>query len=94
MSTAVVTTRRGVLMLKHGHSGASGFGEVERRALAARDLDGGPFRKGREGGRREGAEFFGSVDDFPADDSEDGFNAFKVSSVPGRRSWDRCGPWP
>ena len=78
MNTPVLMTRCRVLMLKHGHSCASGFYEIERSAVAAEHLDGRPFRKDRERRRCIGAEFLTCVHDFPADDGEHGFNGFNL----------------
>src|SRR5882724_1516441 len=78
VDTTVLVTSRAVLMLRHGHTGASGFGDVKRRAVAAEHLDGRPLRKHRERRRRVRAEFLCCVDDFSAHDSKHGFDAFDV----------------
>ena len=78
VDTAVVVTCRVMLMLRHGHTGASGFGGVKRRAVAAEHFDGRPFRKHRERRRRVRAEFLCRVDNLSAYDREYGFDAFDV----------------
>src|SRR6266540_4249845 len=78
VDTAVLVTCRVVLMLQHGHAGASGFSDIQRRPVAAEHLDGRPFRQHRERRRRVRAEFLGCMDDLSAYDSEYGFDAFDV----------------
>src|SRR6266498_5241074 len=78
VGTAMLVTCRVVLMLEHGHAGASGFSDIQRRPIAAEHLDGRPFRKHRERRRCVRAEFLGCVDDLSAYDSEYGFDAFDV----------------
>src|SRR5260370_29329881 len=78
VDTAVLMTWRIVLMLQHGQTGASGFSDVKRGAIAAEHLDGRPFRKHRDRRGRVRAEFLCRVDNLPADDREYGFDAFDV----------------
>lgn len=49
--TAVLVADRIVLMLQHGHTGASGFSDVKRSAITAEHFDGRPFGQDREGRR-------------------------------------------
>src|SRR6266478_4104230 len=65
-------------MLQDGHTSASGFSDVERRAIPPEHLDGRPFRKHRERRRRVRAEFLCRVDNLSAYDREYGFDAFDV----------------
>ena len=78
VDTAVLVTCRVVLMLQHGHAGAGGFSDIQRRPVAAEHFDGRPFRKHRERRGRVRAEFFCCMDDFSAHDGEHGFDAFDV----------------
>src|SRR6266436_2697580 len=78
VEAAVLVTCRVVLMLQHGHTGASGFSDVKRGAVTTEHLDGRPFRQHRERRRRVRTEFLCRVDDFSAYDSEDRFDAFDV----------------
>src|SRR6266699_3679759 len=78
VDTAVLVTSRVVLMLQDGHTGASGFSDVKRRAIPPEHLDGRPFRKHRERRRRVRAEFLCRVDNLSAYDREYGFDAFDV----------------
>src|SRR5262245_15250140 len=78
VSTAVLVTCRVVLMLQNGHTGTSGFSDVEWGAIAAEHLDGRPFGQHREGRRRVRAEFLCCVHDLSAYDRENGFDAFDV----------------
>ena len=78
VDTAVLVTGRVVLMLQHGHAGASGFSNIQRRPVAAEHLDGRPFRQHRQRRRRVRTEFPACMDDFSVHDSEHGFDAFDV----------------
>ena len=78
VDAAVVVTCRVVLVLEHGHTGASGFRDVERRAIAAEHADGRPFRQNGERRGRVGAEFLCCMNDFPPHDGEHGFDLFDV----------------
>src|SRR6267142_4008017 len=70
-------------MLQDGHTGASGFSDVQRRPVAAEHLDGRPFRQHRERLRRVRTEFLACMDDFSAHDGEHRFDAFVVLVVNG-----------
>ena len=74
----MLVTSRVVLMLQDGHTGASGFSDVKRRAIPPEHLDGRPFRKHRERRKRVRAEFLCRVDNLSAYDREYGFDAFNV----------------
>src|SRR5580765_6772285 len=78
VGTAVLVTCGVVLMLQHWHTGASGFRDVKRSAIAAEHFDGRPFRKHRQRRRRVRAEFLCCVDNLSAHDREYGFDAFDV----------------
>src|SRR5712675_2014774 len=78
VGAAVVVTSQVVLMLQDGHTGASGFSDIQRRPVAAEHLDGRPFRQHRERRRRVRTEFLACMDDFSAHDGENGFDAFDV----------------
>ena len=78
VDTAVLVTCRVVLMLQHGHAGASGFSDIQRRPVAAEHLDGRPFRQHRERRRRVRTEFLACMDDFSAHDGKHGFDMFDV----------------
>ena len=78
VDTAAVVTCRVVLMPEYGHTGASGFRDVKRRAIAAEHFDGRPFRKHREQRGCVGAEFLCCMNDFSAHDGKHGFDMFDV----------------
>src|SRR6266699_1202960 len=78
VDTAVLVTSRVVLMLQDGHTGASGFSDVKRRAIPPEHLDWRPFRKHRERLGRVRAEFLCRVDNLSAYDREDGCDALDV----------------
>src|SRR5579859_2080715 len=78
VDTAVLVACRVVLMLQHGHTGASGFSDVKRGAIAAEHFDWRPFRQHRERRRRVRAKFLYCVDNLSAYDREYGFDAFDV----------------
>src|SRR5260221_4691910 len=65
-------------MLQDGNTGASGFSDVQRRAIPPEHLYRRPFRQHRERRRRVRTEFLACMDDFSADDREYGFDAFDV----------------
>src|SRR6266699_3728069 len=67
-----------MLMLQDGHTGASGFSDVQRRPVAAEHLDGRPFRQHRERRRRVRAEFLCCVNNLSVYHSEHRFDAFDV----------------
>src|SRR5215831_14104475 len=78
MDAALLMTSRVVLVLNHGYSRASGFGDIERRAIAAEYFDGRPFRQNRERWRSIRAEFFVGVNNIPAYDCQHGFDMFDI----------------
>src|SRR5437016_5757264 len=76
-------TGRVMLVLKHGYTGTSGLGDVERRAVTAEHFGRRPFRKHRERRGRVRAEFLCCVYNFSTDVGKHRFDVLDVLAMNG-----------